>query len=76
MRLQYITDNLGHRNAILLSMTDWEDMQKKLKELKALRIYKQKTAFLVGLKEALEESKLHSEGKIKLQTAKDFLNEL
>jgi hypothetical protein len=31
---------------------------------------------LEGLREALHEVKLHKEGKIKMQSARDFLNEL
>lgn len=35
-----------------------------------------KKAFMYDLKESIEEVKLAKEGKIKLQSAKDFLNEL
>ncbi len=76
MILQYITDDSGQKNAVLLPIKEWENLQKELKELQILRQYKEKYLFLVGLKEAIDEVKLHSEGKIKLQTAKGFLNEL
>lgn len=33
-------------------------------------------AYIQGLKEALEEVELHEKGKIKLKSAKDFLNEI
>jgi PHD/YefM family antitoxin component YafN of YafNO toxin-antitoxin module len=76
MILQYITDDSGQKNAVLLPIKDWENLQNELKELQILRQYKEKYLFLEGLKEAMIEVKQHNEGKIKLQTAKDFLNEL
>jgi hypothetical protein len=44
-----------------------------LEELEKLR---DKKAFMYDLKESIEEVKLAKEGKIKLQTAKDFLNKI
>jgi len=73
MELQYITDKKGHKNAVQLPMNDWLKIQKELKELEKLR---DKKAFLIGLREAVEEIKLAKQGKIKLQSAKDFLDEL
>lgn len=35
-----------------------------------------KKDILEGIKDGLNEAKLHSEGKIDLQSARDFLNEL
>jgi len=35
-----------------------------------------KNDILEGIKDGLNEAKLHSEGKIDLQSARDFLNEL
>ena len=73
MELQYITDIKGHKSAVQLPIRDWLQIQKELKELEKLR---DKKAFFTGLKEAVEEVKLAKQGKIKLQSAKDFLNEL
>jgi hypothetical protein len=73
MNLQYITDTKGHKNAVQLPIKDWEQIQNDLKELESLR---DKKAFMYDLKESIEEVKLAKEGKIKLQSAKDFLNEL
>lgn len=73
MNLQYITDTKGHKNAIQLPIEDWEKIQNDLKELEALR---DKKAFIYDLKESIEEVKLAKEGKVKLQSANDFLNEL
>ena len=52
---------------------DGEQIQNDLKELESLR---DKKAFMYDLKESIEEVRLAKEGKIKLQSAKDFLNEL
>ena len=73
MELQFISDSLGHKNAVMLSISDWDKIQKDLKELERLR---NKKIFLSELAEAIEEVKLIKEGKIKTRTAKEFLNEL
>jgi len=73
MELQYITDRKGHKSAVQLPINDWLKIQKELKELELLR---DKRAFFFDLREAVEEVKLAKQGKTKLQSAKDFLNEL
>ena len=73
MELQYITDQSGHKSAVQLPMNDWLKIQKELKELQRLR---DKKTFFYDLKESVEEVKLAKEGNIKLQSAKDFLDEL
>jgi len=73
MNLQYITDTKGHKKAVQLPIKDWEQIQIDLKELENLR---NKKAFIYDLKESIEEVRLAKEGLIKLQSAKDFLNEL
>ena len=73
MNIQYITDTKGHKKAVQLPIEDWEQIQNDLKELETLR---DKKAFMYDLKDSVEEVKLAKEGKIKLQSAKDFLNEL
>ncbi|MBU0765162.1 MAG: hypothetical protein KJ607_10045 [Bacteroidetes bacterium] len=73
MNLQYITDGKGHKNAILLSLQDWEKIQKDLEELERLR---NKKVFLSELAEAIEEMKLVKQGKVQARNAEDFLNEL
>ena len=73
MELQYITDNKGHKSAVQLPINDWLKIQKQLKELEKLQ---DKKAFFADLIEAVEEVKLAKQGKVKLQSAKDFLNEL
>ncbi len=50
---------------------------KDLNYVKAIPIKKtKKEAFLLGLKEAVNEVKLAKQGKIKLKSAKELLNEL
>ena len=73
MNIQYITDTKGHKKAVQVPIEDWEQIQNDLKELENLR---DKKAFMYDLKDSVEEVKLAKEGKIKLQSAKDFLNEL
>jgi len=73
MELQYITDLKGRKSAVQLPMNDWLKIQKELKELEKLR---DKKTFFADLKESVEEVKLAKEGKIKLQSGKEFLNEL
>lgn len=73
MELQYITNNKGHKSAVQLPINDWLQIQKDLKELEKLR---DKKAFFADLIESVQEIKLAKQGKIKLQSAKDFLNEL
>ena len=76
MELQYITDNSGHKNGVLLSMTDWDKIQQDLNRLKKIDNISTNNVFFLDLYEALEESKLHSEGKLKLQSAKSLVDEL
>ena len=76
MRLQYLTDNSGNYTGVFIPIKDWEILKIKFKDFDFEEPEPTKEEILEGLKEALIESKLHSEGKIKLQTAKDFLNEL
>jgi len=71
--VQYITDTKGHKKAVQLPIEDWEQIQIDLKELEVLR---DKKAFMYDLKDSIGEVKLAKEGTIKLQSAKDFLNEL
>jgi len=44
--------------------------------LKKLRLTKEQKEFTDDLKSSLKEVELHRKGKIKLQPARDFLNEL
>ena len=76
MNLQYITDYSGHKNGVLLSITDWDKIQQDLNRLKKIETISVKNTFFLDLYDALEESKLHSEGKLKLKSAKSLIDEL
>ncbi|WP_128547998.1 hypothetical protein [Larkinella soli] len=79
MRIQYLTDNQGKKTGVFIPIKDWEALKKQyhLSETPEEE-YREPTKeeILQGLKSAMEEVKLHQEGKIKLKSARDFLNEL
>ncbi len=52
------------------------DVLKSLPYVKAEQISLSKAQFLNALKQAVQEVTLAKKGKIKLQSAKDFLNEI
>jgi len=52
------------------------ELVKNLGFKKVKRITDKQKEFVDDLKHSLEQVKLHQEGKIKLQSAEDFLNEL
>lgn len=37
MNIQYITDGMGHTNAVLLNIRDWKKIQDNLEELEQLK---------------------------------------
>ncbi len=57
MTVQYLTDTHGKKTGVLLSIKDWEKIQKKLN---TEQLYE-------DFRESLREIKLHKEGKIKLK---------
>ncbi len=73
MNLQYIVDTKGYKNGVLLSLNDWDKIQKDLEELKRL---KNKKIFMAEFHEAVEEMKLIKKGKLEARNAENFLNEL
>lgn len=62
MTVQYLTDQKGKKTGVLLSIKDWEKIQKRLNTEK----------FYEDFKESLKEVKLHKEGKIKLKDASEL----
>ena len=73
LHVQYITDQKGHKNAVLVAITDWEKIQHDLKEFETL---KKKNVFVEEFKEAIENLKLVKAGKMKARPAKELLDEL
>jgi len=68
--LQYLSDSAGSRNAVQVSLSDWEKLMAKLKK------YEQTLKIKSDLKEAFEEVSALRKSKLKKQTLTDFLNEL
>lgn len=62
MTIQYLTDPKGKKTGVLLSIKDWEKIQKKLNT----------EQFYEDFRESVREIKLHKEGKIKLKDASDL----
>lgn len=81
MNVQYLTDNRGRRTGVFIPIKEWEMLQKQL-NIPAESVATDdlagptKESVLAGIKEAVGEVKLHRQGKIKMQSARDFLNEL
>jgi PHD/YefM family antitoxin component YafN of YafNO toxin-antitoxin module len=73
LHLQYITDQKGKKNAVLLPISDWDIIQK---DLEAYKILKDKKSFFEGLINAFSEVKLVTEGKKTPNSFDDLLNEL
>jgi hypothetical protein len=84
MNVQYVNDSKGKPTGVFIPIQEWEKLKKEY-HLPANKTdddandeYVEPTTaeIIAGLKEALAEVKLHQEGKIKLQSARDFLREL
>ncbi|MFN8348540.1 MAG: hypothetical protein U0X91_26290 [Spirosomataceae bacterium] len=76
--IQYITDKKGRKKAAIIPIKEWEKYKKalNLQEEEDDKPVFTKAEVLANLKEAVEEVKLYREGKIQLQTAEEFLEEL
>jgi len=66
MGIQYITDTKGHRKNVVIPYKEWERLMKEMK----------KQRVLLGLKEAVSETKAVLAGKKKMKTLDELLNEL
>jgi len=69
MNVSYITDRYGKHSAVVVPIAEWEEIMESLAKMK------RKLEILTGLKEAVEEVKMAKEGKLKLKSLKDFLDE-
>jgi len=81
MNIQYISNHKGCTAGVFIPIEEWEPMREQLGlpeepqyDEDGLAI--NKAAILANVREALEEVKLYKQGKIKLQSARDFLKEL
>lgn len=80
MNVQYISNQKGQRTAVIVPIQEWNKIKKQL-DLPANTTKEDNTAIskdelLADIKEALREVKLSKEGKIKLKSAWDLLDEL
>lgn len=66
--LEFTTDKSGSK-AVLISLKDWENIQKELKELEEYRSMKS------GLKSAFLQVQAIKEGKLPRKTLESFLDE-
>ena len=77
---QYTYDNKGRAIGVFIPILEWKKMTKKYKELKIgeeeNNIPPTKTEILRSIKEGLQQVQLHQQGKIKLKTAQEQLDEL
>jgi hypothetical protein len=80
MTLQYTYDNKGRAIGVFIPITEWKKITKKYKELETTNedeyMPPTKQEVLNSIKEGLEQVKLHQQGKIKLKTAQQLLDEL
>ena len=70
MNLQYVTDNLGQKNAVLLSMIDWKKIEKEKQELKELRRYKKLKIALTKLQQLLDLATEKDKEKLRIELSK------
>jgi PHD/YefM family antitoxin component YafN of YafNO toxin-antitoxin module len=73
LQLQYITDQKGKKNAVLVPLSEWRKIQENLEEFERL---KDKKHFFEGLAAALSEVKQITEGKKKPVSFEALINEL
>jgi PHD/YefM family antitoxin component YafN of YafNO toxin-antitoxin module len=69
MNINYITDSYGKQSAVIVPIADWEEIMERLAKMK------RKLEILAGLEEAVEEVNMVKEGKVKLKSFKEFLDE-
>lgn len=77
MGLQIIQDSSGKATGVYIPISEWRELKKQYKDLETLEFEEPtKVLILQGLQEAAEQVRLHKQGKIKLKTAQELINEL
>lgn len=66
MTVQYLTDQKGKKTGVLVSIKDWEKIQKKLNT----------ELFYEEFRESVREIKAYKKGKKELRDISELLNEL
>ncbi|MDX1939592.1 MAG: hypothetical protein SFU99_03525 [Saprospiraceae bacterium] len=67
--VQFVTDEAGNRQAVLISLQEWQKIQQELKEWREYRALKK------SLKTAFKEVEQIKKGKQPRITLKEFLRE-
>lgn len=67
--IQYLTDEAGNKQAVLVSMQEWQKIQQELEEWRAYRALKK------SLKKAFQEVEKIKKGRMPRVTLKAFLSE-
>jgi len=77
MKLQYVSDSRGKKTGVFIPISDWNILKSHLSGVIGVDIEEPtKAEILKGFSDALNEVKLHREGKIKLKSARELLHEL
>ena len=85
MNLQYIIDSQGYKTSVVIPIQDWEQLKKEYTLPDSLLANSDESdkyieptdeEIVEGVREALREVKLYQEGKLKLQSLDELLNEL
>ena len=77
---QYTYDNKGNAIGVFIPIVEWKKITKKYKDLETNEDTDEKPPtkeeILQSIKDGLKQVKLYQEGKIKLKTAQQLLDEL
>ena len=78
MTLQYKYDNKGRTVGVFIPIGEWKKITKKYKDLDISEedLPPTKEDILKGIEDGMRQVKLHQQGKIKLKTAQQLLDEL
>jgi hypothetical protein len=75
MKISYITDKNGARNAVVIPIKEWTVIEKQLRKPKT-RLRKRKIRLEREMEQAIEEVKLIKAGKKKPKSIEQLLHEL
>jgi len=78
MTPQYTYDNKGRTVGVFIPIGQWKKITKKYKELETVEedLPPTKEEILKSIKDGIHQAKLYQQGKIKLKTAQQLLDEL
>ncbi len=81
MTMQYTYNDKGKPIGVFIPISEWKKLKKKYKDLDAEEdgaddVPPSKEEIFNDIREGLKQIKLHQEGKIKLKTAQQLLDEL